>query len=225
MPTRHASPPDAAAIADLLPNVPRAVLPRLLAGARPVSYSAGEPVLRPGQKQVPGLVTSGLLRVVIHSAEGRAATITYLGRGRIFGVPTLFHRLPVSVTAHDITTAVHFEPAEVVRLGRENAEFSWALLQAVSDNVITMPEATAKFVFKTVRQRVADHLLWSVSQKSDRQGDLVARTTQQEIAEAVGSVREVVARALSNLQSRGLIRLSTGGVLIVDKVGLAEQSM
>ncbi len=213
------------AIADLMPDLPTALVPRLLAGAQAVSYAPGDPVLRPGQKEAPSLVASGLLRVVIRSADGRAATISYLGPGRIFGISSLFHRLPVSVTAHDASSILHFEPAEVVRLGHESAEFSWALLQAVSDNVIAIPDATAKFVFKTVRQRVADHLLWAVSRKPDTQGDLIARTTQQEIAEAVGSVREVVARALRNLQAKGLIRLSPGGVLILDKAGLLDQSV
>ena len=82
-----------------------------------------------------------------------------------------------------------------------------------------------KFAFKTVRQRVAEHLLWSVSQRPGNEDGLLARTTQQEIAEAVGSVREVVARALRGLQSKGLIRTTPGGVLILDKAGLIDQTV
>ena len=217
--------PAASELACLMKTVPRAAIPRLLSSAQAFDYRPGDVVLEAGQQRSPALVVSGVLRIVIRSNDGRVATISYLGSGRIFGVPTLFGSLPVSVVAHKASTVIHFDAEEVARLASDTAEFGWALLKATSENAIVMPDAVAKFAFKTVQQRVADNLLWSSSLVPSHQGAPVARLTQQEIADAVGSVREVVARALRNLKSKGLIKLTPRGVVILDEVGLNKQSV
>ena len=48
------------------------------------------------------------------------------------------------------------------------------------------------------------------------QGDrLIARVSQQALADAVGSVREVVVRVLRDLRSEGVIRTSRDGIEIL----------
>lgn len=71
-----------------------------------------------------------------------------------------------------------------------------------------MLDELARNTFFPVRARIARHLLdLSASQQHGR--DLQARVTQQELADAVGSVREVVIRALARLREEGVVR--TGG--------------
>jgi CRP/FNR family transcriptional regulator, cyclic AMP receptor protein len=78
--------------------------------------------------------------------------------------------------------------------------------------------------FGSVKQRVATHLLDLGSSEQDRDGSLVARVSQQELADAVGSVREVVARVLRELRLSGIVATSPDSVLIVDPVRLHEES-
>jgi CRP/FNR family transcriptional regulator len=47
--------------------------------------------------------------------------------------------------------------------------------------------------------------------------------SQQDLANSVGSVREVVARVLAELRSQGLVRTSPGRVEILDPVRMSRQ--
>jgi CRP/FNR family transcriptional regulator len=46
--------------------------------------------------------------------------------------------------------------------------------------------------------------------------------TQQSLADATGSVREVVSRALHNLEHEGLVATSRGGVTVLDPDALMQ---
>lgn len=46
--------------------------------------------------------------------------------------------------------------------------------------------------------------------------DLVARISQQEVADAVGTVREVVVRVLRDLREEGAVRTGRDGITIRD---------
>ena len=75
-----------------------------------------------------------------------------------------------------------------------------------------MLEQTAVNAFGSVRQRVAAHLLDLASDRQRPGGRLVAHVSQQELADAAGSVREVVARALRDLRVAGIVATAADSV-------------
>ncbi len=75
-----------------------------------------------------------------------------------------------------------------------------------------------------MRQRIAGHLLDLASAQQRPQGPLVARVSQQELADAAGSVREVVARVLRDLRLARLVATSPNSVQILDPAGLHDQT-
>lgn len=81
--------------------------------------------------------------------------------------------------------------------------------------------------FTTVRQRVARHLLDLAAQESrttrGTQAVLTVRVTQQQLAEAVGTVREVVVRVLRDLRESDVIRTHAGRIDIVDPLRLSQE--
>jgi CRP/FNR family transcriptional regulator, cyclic AMP receptor protein len=85
-------------------------------------------------------------------------------------------------------------------------------------------QQTAINTFGSVKQRVAVHLLDLASAKQRRHGPLVARVSQQELADAVGSVREVVARVLRDFRVDQLIATSVDSIQILDAARLHDQS-
>jgi CRP/FNR family transcriptional regulator, cyclic AMP receptor protein len=85
-------------------------------------------------------------------------------------------------------------------------------------------QQTAVNAFGSVRQRVALHVLDLASAQQVPGGALVARVSQQELAEAVGSVREVVARVLRDLRQSGLVETGPDGVRVLDPAGLHDQT-
>jgi CRP/FNR family transcriptional regulator, cyclic AMP receptor protein len=78
--------------------------------------------------------------------------------------------------------------------------------------------------FGSVRQRVAAHLLDLASAQQRPRGHLVARVSQQELADAAGSVREVVARVLRDFSLERLVASSLDSIHVLDPVGLHDQS-
>ena len=72
------------------------------------------------------------------------------------------------------------------------------------------------------RQRVACHLL-DLAAEWQRGSKLLAPVSQQELADAVGTVREVVARVLRELREAGLVETTRSGVLITDPAGLHDE--
>jgi CRP/FNR family transcriptional regulator, cyclic AMP receptor protein len=53
---------------------------------------------------------------------------------------------------------------------------------------------------------------------------LLAAVTQQELADAAGTVREVVARALKEMRADGLVGESEAGIVLLDTPRLDDES-
>ena len=84
--------------------------------------------------------------------------------------------------------------------------------------------------FATVRQRVARHLLdlclgEEVRQRPPlhRHGELVVRQSQHDLADAVGTTREVVVRVLRDLRVEGIIQTQRERIIIADPARLARE--
>jgi CRP/FNR family transcriptional regulator len=73
-----------------------------------------------------------------------------------------------------------------------------------------------------VRQPLPGQVL-DLAGERQRGAGRFAPVSQQELADAVGTVREVVARALRELRDAGLVETTRGGVLVVDPAGLHDQ--
>jgi len=71
--------------------------------------------------------------------------------------------------------------------------------------------------FNGVKTRLAQDLYWRAEALGVISGANVAiNTTQQELADSIGSVREVVARALDELERDSVIKRSRASIVVVD---------
>jgi CRP-like cAMP-binding protein len=78
-------------------------------------------------------------------------------------------------------------------------------------------QALASSILLPVRSRVASHLL-DLAERRD--GELIVCATSGRLAAATGSVREVVSRALRELEAIGLLRRTGDYIVLVDAAGL-----
>ena len=108
---------------------------------------------------------------------------------------------------------------------RRDGRVGWMLAEELNRRLYENLEQTAVNAFGTVRQRVALHVLDLASEQQGPSGPLVASVTQQELADAVGSVREVVARVLRELRAAGLLATTAAGVRVLDATGLHDQTL
>jgi CRP-like cAMP-binding protein len=166
-----------------------------------------------------GVVASGLLRTVVPIRDGRRATLQYVQPGGVYGLPTLFDPVPLRVEVVRTAVVIEMDPPTIERAARKSAELGWLISRQLAGAVLRFPALIEEFGFKTVRQRVALHLL-DLSIAGSHDGFLVAHVTRQDLAESVGSAREVVSRCLRSLSDARLITVASASITIVDPDGL-----
>src|SRR3954453_1448093 len=163
------------------------------------------------------LVTSGLVRARVSAPDGRMLTVRYCRAGALVGAATLFAEgtRPFAIQALTDSGLLTFRPLIVRGLATQEVRVADALLAETSARVLAFLGELSGTAFATVRQRLARHLL-DLASEHQASRDLVATITQQELAEATGTVREVVVRVLRELRQEGVVRTGPHGITIVE---------
>jgi CRP/FNR family transcriptional regulator len=204
--------------ASRLGALPTDALSELLVGATRLTIPARSTV-RPVAGQSPHLemVVSGLVRIQVAAPDGRAMTVRYCRRGALMGVATLYAEAVRPFTIEALTQAelLRLDPARVVSQANRNPRVANALLAETSERVMTFVAEFSGHAFATVRQRIARHLL-DLAALDPQSEEFAASISQQELADAVGTVREVVVRVLRELRTLGCIRTRRDGIVLVD---------
>ncbi len=187
----------------------------LLADSRIVSYppgaflSAGN-----GRDYKAALVHSGILRALITTWEGREATTRYLTAGQISGVPAMLTlKAPSSLQALTYCEVSLLNQDTFRRLMEARADLCYLVAVYLAESAYEVMMYLEGNAFGSVQQRVSTHLL-AMAVPTSR--GLLVQTDQTELANAIGSVREVVARALKRLSDTGAIRRSRRQIWIED---------
>jgi CRP-like cAMP-binding protein len=202
--------------------------------------SVGEPLLEDAYEQhlladetlkgdgsLMAVIVSGLLRLYAASPAGRQVTIHYLSAGDLLGVPSAMSPQRVASLGLHLRavtgTHVLYVSAERFRaLVSRDPEVAVIVCDKIVDDLLVGQRILVENVFLHVRQRVARHLL-DLAERED--GALVVRATQQDLADAIGSVREVVSRAVMHFRERGLLARVPHGLVVCDPAGLHRESL
>ena len=208
-----------------LGKLPPELVDELLAEGERTDYPAGATIYREGEAPRAVLVIEGLLRVYMTSAEGRQVTVRYARDADVLGVAVLVGG-PVNVAVQALAPCSLFRinARILTQAARQDARVAWAVAEELNRRLHDTLQQTAINAFGSVRQRVAAHLLDLASAQQRPEGRLVARVSQQELADAVGSVREVVARVLREFRLAGLVATAPDSVVIFDAARLHGES-
>ncbi|HSJ51431.1 MAG TPA: Crp/Fnr family transcriptional regulator [Actinomycetota bacterium] len=204
-----------------LGTLPDRAAEELLAGAIRITVPAGGLVYREGEAPRVIVVMEGLLRAFLRSAEGRQLTVRYLHQGDVAGLAPVLGG-PGLTTVQAMTTS-SVEALRVDRLRRllgSDPEVARACAEEVTRQLSEALGQLSERAFLTVRRRIVRHLLDLAV--VDR-GRLVVYASQQDLADAVGSVREVVTRTLRGLRRQGLVRTRRDEIVLLDPVGLTRE--
>jgi CRP/FNR family cyclic AMP-dependent transcriptional regulator len=194
----------------------------LAAGGTLSDISAGVTVYTEAEAERFGVVVRGLLRVYMHTSDGRQVTVRYVRASGLLGAPALIGGpAPVFVQALTDSAMYFMDVARVKRLVRADAAVAWCFAEESVQRLYDVLEELAGNAFATVRQRVVRHLLDLAASRPASDGRLTALVNQQDLANSVGSVREVVARVLRELRAAGLVRTSPGRVDILDPLKMS----
>jgi CRP-like cAMP-binding protein len=203
-------------------SLPRDQLREVATGLRERNYRPGEVIFRKGE-QCKGLyiVLDGRVRTITSSPEGRQQVLKVFGPGRTFADIPVFDNGPLPAEAVAVTdTTIGLIPrAAVLSLLRRNPDVSLDVIRLFASRLRAYKQLVEDLSLRDVVARVARLLLdrsRGVHTLTEEPANLSPRFTQEEIAAMVGSVREVVQRALKALEHAGAIEMARGRVRIVD---------
>jgi CRP-like cAMP-binding protein len=167
------------------------------------------------------LILDGLVRVYRTSRSGREVTLRYARRGDILGLPSVVAQVSPAAAQAVIPTRMVAMSAPALRArAQRDSQLAWAMAEEMAGSLFNIQERLAHNVFAPVRSRVARYLLDVATPAGD--GQVVAAASYEDIAGAIGTVREVVARTLAALRDEGLTRRTEEGIALIDLTGLRD---
>ncbi|MGA8666170.1 MAG: Crp/Fnr family transcriptional regulator [Candidatus Dormiibacterota bacterium] len=194
---------------------------QLGAGVDEVHIAAGALILRAGQLPRIALVVAGVVREFISTQLDRQMTIRYARAGDLVGLsPYLagtdqWNAEAITDVSLKVVTFHHVRSA-----GAHDPELPWSIAQHVAASMAESLRTVADASGQPITVRVARHLSEMTLRGLD--GRAVVHISHQRLADAVGTVREVVSRELTALRAAGVIDRAAGAVTVIDEDRLAS---
>jgi CRP-like cAMP-binding protein len=208
----------------MLQGLDPASLAQLVHGAVRRTYTAGGVIFLEGDA-APALyfVDSGWIKVVKMSRDGREQILAFMGPGELFGGIGVFVKRPAPATAIALEAAeIWVLPSDAIRrVLTSNPEMALSVIDYLASRIAELTDMVAALSLHTVTQRLARVLL------EQAEDDLIQRrrwATQAEMAAHLGTVPEVLNRALRGLVEEQLIELSRHQIQILDRPGLTAKT-
>jgi CRP/FNR family transcriptional regulator len=175
------------------------------------------------------VIVKGTLRAFRTNPDGREQVLQVERAGATFAeVPTFDDGpYPSNVAAEEDSIVLFISKHDVRQLCMERPQIALAALRVLAGRLRRCAALVEGLSLHEVGQRLAHFLVSEarergVVEESGTRIDL--RLTNQQIATRVGSVREVVSRAITRLQQKGLIVVKRRRIIIPDLEALAEHA-
>lgn len=194
---------------------------RILVGARSFTLPAGSLTFSVGDT-IADVVESGLVRIFVSSADGRQASFAYVHARSFYGAPTILG-VGMSTSAQTLTETrlLRLDARQVVALFEVDVEVAKALARVMASRVGQAARLVTVRSLGTVRERLAYDLLERASDQLLRGDASSLQVTHEDLAESIGSAREVVSRVLGDLRRSGVISTAPGVVSVLNVERLA----
>ena len=162
-------------------------------------------------------VCSGLVKVFKTSPEGKEQVLRLVGAGYTFNdVPALDGGPnPASAAAVESSKVYIIKRSGLHQLIITRSEVAEAVVLTLAKTLRHLVALVEDLSLRHVTARVAKILL--DQETSARQSQKAHRLTQTEMAALVGSTREVVGRALKDLETAGAIEMHRGQAIVLNR--------
>ena len=211
----------------LLSNLSREELQTLAARTVRKLFSAGELLFSEGEP-CSGLhiIARGKVRIFKTSVNGREQVLAVNVPGESVAELPVFDGGPYPASAMAI------EDAEIVFISRrdfhaycvEHPEVPLKVLSVVGARLRRLVGIIEELSFTTIRQRliaVLVKLAQTEGKQTDRGIEILLPATHQELANQLGTVRELISRNLMRLQAEGLLDVDARQIVVRDLKGLS----
>ena len=199
------------------------ILFEIIRGMRLYQFEHGETVFWEGD-ECAGLhmIRQGSVKLFKISPQGRELILRVLDEGATFNeVPVFDHQLnPVNVSAVEDSEIWVIEPGVIRDSIARYPELAQSVIHNLCVNLRVLLSTVEELNFYQVTNRLA-RLIEQLPEEQ-LEGTREARITQDVLAARLGTVREVVARSLKELERSGAIQVNRGHIQVVDDERLVE---
>ena len=186
------------------------------------TYHAGEIIFLEGETAV-GLhyLASGWIKINKSSVEGREQTLRFFGPGETFNEIAAFSRRPNNATAVALEPAgVWLLPRQgITNLLRQQPDLAQNIIESMAQRVVDLVNLITDLSLRSVSGRLARLIL------DEAKDDILLRPrwqTQAELAARLGTVPDVVQRALRGLEVNGTIEVERQEIRIRNRPALEK---
>jgi len=195
---------------------------RLLEGSTKTVFPAGSVAFHPEAPPTSYLLERGLARAYCSVPDGRQATVTFFHAHDLVGGITLISQAPrIYVQAVVDSTMATLDVETVRELAMTEIEVTIAIATHMAARIRSAFQLISVRSLGNIRERVAYDLLDRACRFQLESGRLEARATHSDLADSIGSSREVVSRALRDLRVARIVETAPGMVRVIDPIRLA----
>jgi CRP/FNR family transcriptional regulator len=194
----------------------------VLEGSTREEHPAGSIAFHPEGPPRSFVLDRGLARVYATVPDGREATVTFVHERELAGGTAIVSHPPRVLIQVVIPSTLTILDLNRVRslAATENQ-----VCAAVGTHLAARVRATFRLVavrtLGTIRERVAYDLLDRACRFQLKVGRLELRATHGDLADSIGSSREVVSRTIRDLRAAGIVETAPGMVRVIDPLRLS----
>ena len=175
-------------------------------------YQKGEVIIREGEvSDHMYVILSGRVRVFANSENDRTVVLNIQETGEYFGEIALIDESPRSASVealeHTVLSTITREDFEVCLEGRP--ELAGSFLSALTLRIRYLTHSVKNLALQDVYHRVV-YTLEKLSEENDGERIVKIPLTHRDIAQMVGSSREMVTKLMRELQKRGCLEIRRG---------------
>lgn len=211
-----------------LSDLPEEAVKAMIESASPRHFDAGQVIYLEGEPaEYVYILESGWVKATRMTHEGREQGLHFLRPVEMFGDNAVFTRTtyPATTTALE-TTDVWVIPSEaLLTLVKRFPDLALAIISILSERIVKYIELVEDLSLRSVDERLASTLLRNAELID---GEMVVQrrawTTLDEMAVRLGTVRDVLSRAMKTLELEGYIKVDKQKIVIVDAKELAKRA-
>lgn len=195
---------------------------RFLQGSTRAVLPAGTIALQPGGPSLAYLIEAGLARAFWSLPDGRQTTVAIVRSKEFVGATVAMGQAPwifMQLITESTLTILDLENVRAMAVTEVEVASAIAMQQSV--RVRDAYRLIAVRSLGNIRERVAYDLLDRAAQSQLVVGRLEVTATQADLADSIGSSREVMSRALRDLRAEGIVETAPGLIRVLDPERLA----